>query len=70
MKPFTTSLKFSIPLQSCNLYFQNVHNHFAEFQFNLICVLLWRIINAKKASERASHYWSLSTECLKCFGRY
>ena len=55
MKPLTTSLKLSIPLQFCNLFFQNAHNRFAEFQFNLICVLLWRIIKVKKASERANY---------------
>ena len=70
MKSFTTSLKLSIPLQFCNLLFQDVHNHFAEFQSNLVCVLLWRIIKVKKASERANHYWSLSTEYLQCSRRY
>ena len=70
MKPFTTSLKLSIPLQFCNLFFQNTRNHFAKFQFNLVYVLLWRIIKVKKASERANHYLSLSTECLQCSRRY
>ena len=59
MKRFTTSLKLSIRLQFCNLFFQNAHDHFVELQFNLICRL-------KKVSERAKNYWSLSAEYLQC----
>ena len=62
MKRFTTSLKRSIRLQFCNVFFENAQDHFVELQFNLICRL-------KKVSERAKNYWSLSAEYLQCSGR-
>ena len=66
MKPFTTSLKLFFFPQFSNLFFQNTYDHFAEFHFNLMHVLLWRMIKVKIASKRPNHYLSLSTECLKC----
>ena len=66
MKPFTTSLKLFFFPHFSNLFFQNTYDHFAEFHFNLMHVLLWRIIKVKIASKRPNHYLSLSTKCLKC----